>query len=80
MRDYKGYFIGEGCFKNEKEVDAFIKKESIRRVKVLNKALDRNESPAYQYKVMEDLHNYEMCLHYDYGMSWEEIEEIPYTA
>lgn len=81
MTKYKGYYIDGVIFKTKAEIDGFIKAEIIKKIKVLH---DMMFSGRYSNAEVMQLNNEitfrEERLHDEYGMNWEEIEEIPFTA
>lgn len=80
MTKYK-YYIDGVVFKTKAEIDNFIKAEIIKKIKVFH---DMMFSGRYNNAEMMELCDYiairEKILHDEYGMNWEEIEEIPFTA
>ena len=83
MKRYKGYYIDGVVFKSEAEIDEFCKKTIIEKIRMFHDMLfnhgDRY-TPAEQYKICEEISIREQRLHDEYNMSWEDIEEIPFTA
>lgn len=81
MKRYKGYYIDGAVFKSEKEIDLFLKNEIIKKIKILSEmfASDRYTT-GEKMRLTKDIHDRERILHDEYGMEWDEIEMIPYTA
>lgn len=83
MRRYKGYYLDGVIFKTESEVDEMIKNEIIRKIRIFHDMLfnhGERYTPYEQMKICEEITNREKRLHDEYSMSWEDIEEIPFTA
>lgn len=72
MIQYKGYYIDHVYFNNKKEIDDFIKSELIRKYKMLCEMFA--DDPCMELVVM--MEPYENRLHNEYGLSYEEIENI----
>ena len=81
MKKYKGYYIDGVIFNSNTAIDDFIKNEIIKKIKVLH---DMMFSGRYSNAEVMQLNNEitirEKRLHDEYGMNWEEIENIPFTA
>lgn len=76
MKNYKGYYIDKVIFNNEKEVDDFIKSETIKKYQLLCKmfAEDACQELINMMLPLEDK------LHKEFGLSYEEIEELEISA
>lgn len=81
MTQYKGYYIDNVIFHSREEIDQHIKNEIINKIKTLH---DMMFSGKYSNAEVMQLNNEitirEERLHDEYGMDWEEIENIPFTA
>lgn len=81
MTQYKGYYIDNVIFHSREEIDQHIKNEIINKIKTLH---DMMFSGRYNNAEVMQLNNEitirEERLHDEYGMDWEEIENIPFTA
>lgn len=72
MKQYKGYYIGEGCFNNEKEVDEFLVAQAIEAYKMAVKLFAERrtvENAIYCNEKAERLVN-------QFGFTWEQVEAI----
>lgn len=79
MRKYKGYYIDGVVFKSKSEIDDFIKNEIIKKIRVLHDIMFSGRySNAEVMQLSNDISIMEQRLHDEYGMDWEEIENIPF--
>lgn len=76
MKQYKGYYIDKVIFNNENEIDAFIKKQTIEKYQTLCKMF-ANDSCMELIVMMTP---YEDRLHNEFGLSYEEIEQLEIEA
>lgn len=72
MRQYKGYFIDHVIFNSKEDIDNFIKQRAIERLISLNEEFARKADMA----IMKMISDCEDRLHDEFGMSYEELEEI----
>lgn len=75
MKQYKGYYIDKVTFNNEKEIDEFIKEQTILKYKMLCKMFA--EDSCMELIVM--MTPYEEKLH-NMGLSYEDIEQLEIEA
>jgi hypothetical protein len=81
MKKYKGYYIDGVVFRSQKEIDNFLKEAHIKKIKVFHEMLfSERYSAAQKMELTRWIHDREVILHDEYKMTWDEIEEIPYTA
>lgn len=76
MKQYKGYYIDNVIFNNETEIDAFLKKQAIEKYQLLCKMF--LEDSCMELVVM--MSPIEERLHDEFGLSYEEIEQIEIEA
>lgn len=76
MKKYKGYYIDKVIFNNEKEIDDFIKKQTIEKYQNLCKMF-ANDACMELVTMMQP---YEDKLHNEFGLSYDEIEELEIEA
>lgn len=76
MKQYKGYFIDHVIFNNEKEIDAFLKKQTIEKYQTLCKMFGNKAC----MELIEIMTPYEERLHNEFGLSYEEIEQLEIQA
>lgn len=76
MKKYKGYYIDKVIFHSEEEIDEFIKQQTIREYKsrcqvfAINKNMEASIYASEQTK----------RLNKEYGISWEELEQMEIEA
>lgn len=81
MKRYKGYYIDGVIFNSKEEIDTFLKNEIIKKIKMFSKMFESDRyTPAEKMAITREITCREKVLHDDYGMDWETIEMIPYTA
>ena len=83
MKRYKGYYIDGVIFSTKKDIDNFIKSEIIRKICIFHRMLfdmPGRYTDDEKIAICGEIHDREIRLHDEYGMSWEEIEEIPYNT
>lgn len=81
MKKYKGYYIDGVVFKTEAEIDAYHKNSIIEKIRIFNEMLTNPRyNDAELIAITAEITLREKRLHDEYGMSWEDIEEIPFTA
>lgn len=81
MRKYKGYYIDGVIFHSREEIDQHIKNEIINKIKTLHDMMFSGRySNAEVMQLSNEITIREERLHDEYGMDWEEIENIPFTA
>ncbi len=76
MTNYKGYYIDKAVFNNKEEIDAFIKKQTIDKYKMLCRMFADNAS----MELITIMQPYEDRLHNEFGLSYEEIEALEIEA
>lgn len=76
MKQYKGYYIDNVIFHNEKEVDNFIREKAILHYTMLNQIFKKEMS--FESSVM--CSDYEIYMHDTLGFSFEELEAIEAAA
>ena len=76
MKQYKGYYIDQVIFNNETEIDAFIKKQTIEKYQQLCKMFANDACMA----LIVMMTPYEERLHNEFGLSYEEIEQLEIEA
>lgn len=80
MVKYNGYYIDGVIFHNKQEIDNFIKDAIIKKIKVFSDMmLSGRYSSMEVLRICEEMHTREKVLHDTYGMSWEDIEMIPFN-
>lgn len=81
MKRYRGYYIDGVIFNSEKEIDTFLIDSFKNKIRQL---YDMLRSPRYSeaelISISEMITEKEKILHDTYGLTWDEIEEIPFTA
>lgn len=83
MKRYKGYYIDGVVFNSKADIDNMIKEETIKKIRMFHDMLfkfEKRYTVPEQLKICEEISIREKRLHDEYGMSWEDIEEIPFTA
>lgn len=79
MTKYRGYYIDNVVFSSKKDIDEFVKQSLINKLKSLNEML---LSPRYSGKekllIVSEISIREHKLHDEFGMSYEEIENLEY--
>lgn len=76
MKKYKGYYIDKVIFHDEAEIDEFVKQQEIREYKIRCQIFASHgtmEASIYASEQAEKLNK-------EYGISWEELEEIEIEA
>lgn len=76
MKQYKGYYIDKVIFNNKKEIDDFIKDQTIKEYKQLCKRFENDAC----MELIDIMASYQDKLHNDFGLSYEEIENIEIEA
>lgn len=76
MKQYKGYYIDKVIFNNETEIDAFIKKQTIEKYQLLCKMFTNDAC----MELVTMMTPYEERLHNEFGLSYEEIEQLEIKA
>lgn len=76
MKQYKGYYLDNVIFNSEREIEAFIKKNMIEQYKMLCEMFAKDSC----MELIEMIHPYEEKLHKEFGLSYEEIEQIEIEA
>lgn len=72
MKKYRGYYIDGSCFKNQKEIDEFLKEQAINSFKIAVELFCkyRNmEASIYESEKAE-------VLVKQFGFTWGEVEEL----
>lgn len=72
MKQYKGYYIDNVIFHNEKEIDTFLEKQAVDAYKLACKVFAEHstmENSLYCEEKAERLVN-------TFGYTWEQVEEI----
>lgn len=72
MRQYKGYYIDGVVFNSKQGIDEFIKRELVERYQQYSRMFWKNSTMELS-SMMSDLAD---VLVKQYGMTWEEIEEL----
>ena len=75
MKKYKGYYIDKINFYSEREIDEFIKEQTIRKYKQFCKMFENDAC----MELIEIMTLYQDKLH-NLGLSYEEIENIEIEA
>lgn len=76
MTQYKGYYIDKVIFHSKADIDAFIKKQTIEKYQMLCKMFAKDASMA----LIAMMRPYEERLHNEFGLSYEEIEQLEIAA
>lgn len=76
MKQYKGYYIDKVIFNNEKEIDAFIKKQTIEKYQTLCKMFAKDAC----MELIGMMQPYEDRLRNEFGLSYDEIEALEIEA
>ena len=76
MKQYKGYYIDNVVFNSKKDIDIFLKEQAIRSYQIACQMFARH--PEMEYSIYAD--EKAEVLHDQFGMNWEEIEEIEIKA
>lgn len=72
MKNYKGYYVDDFVFHSESEIDAFLKKQAVDYFIWLNKYFSEHMTVEASVACSEQADR----LHNEFGLSWEEIEEM----
>lgn len=79
MTKYHGYYIDGVVFKSKKEIDDFHIKNIKKKICQLNDALfNQRYSAVEKIRIAGMIHDREIILHDEYGLDWEEIENIAF--
>ena len=76
MKKYKGCYIDKTFFRNEAEIDEFLKQQAIREYKIRCQVFATNKdmgSGIYADEQAEKLNR-------EYGIGWEELEQMEIEA
>lgn len=76
MKQYKGYYIDKVIFNSEADIDEFIRKQTIEYYQRLCRMLAASTS----MELIALITPYEAKLHYEFGLSYEEIEQLEIEA
>lgn len=76
MRQYKGYYIDKVVFSSTADIDAFIKEQAINKYHQLCKMFAEDPSN----ELVAIMLPYEDRLHNEFGLSYDEIEQIEIAA
>lgn len=76
MKQYKGYYIDKVIFQNEKEIDDFIKSETIKKYQQLCKMFAQDSC----MELIDMMIPYSDRLHNEFCLSYEEIEQLEIEA
>lgn len=71
-RQYKGMYIGQGCFNSKEEIDRFLESQAVYAYKIACEIFMKDkdyEAAAYADEKAERLVN-------QFGYTWEQIEAI----
>lgn len=71
-RQYKGMYIGPGCFNSKEEIDRFLERQAVYAYEIACEIFMKDkdyEAAAYADEKAERLVN-------QFGYNWEQIEEI----
>lgn len=71
-REYKGKYIGPGCYSTKAEIDQTIKESKIDYMKILVEVFAATGNRAAAVALAD----YQERLVNEYGYSWEELEAI----
>lgn len=81
MRKYKGYYIDGVIFHNQYEIDNFIKNEIIHKIKVFYNMFSSDIYTGKEKMALSDeITQREIRLHDEFGLDWDEIEELPFIS
>lgn len=72
MKQYKGYYIDNVIYHNEKEIDEHIKEYAINAYKIAVELFCKEKSLEYAMYVNEKAEN----LVNNFGYTWEQVEEL----
>lgn len=75
MKRYRGYYIDGFIFSTEKEIDEFLKRSTIDKLRIFCQmfASDRY-TPEEKMGISVEISRREELLHREFGMDWDEIE------
>ena len=76
MKQYKGYYIDKVIFHNEKEIDHFIKSETIKKYQQLCKMFADDAC----MELINMMIPFSDRLHREFGLSYDEIEQLEIEA
>ena len=77
MTKYRGYYIDKVTFSSKSEIDAYVKQSIIDKIKQFNKMMMSSRySDAERIHLAGMITDYERRLHDEFGMSWEDVENI----
>lgn len=81
MKQYKGYYIGEGPndFHSEQEIDTFIRKRNVAKMQQFIRKVNSHTDPDMMMAASVEASKIADQLHAD-GMSWDEIEAAEMAA
>lgn len=81
MKQYKGYYIGEGPndFHSAQDIDAFIRAQKIKRMQQFIRMANRYTDEGMIMAASAEASKIAYQLHAD-GMSWDEIEAAEMAA
>lgn len=77
MTKYRGYYIDKVVFNSKKDIDEFIKNETIKKYQEYCRMFEKEPSMELMHHF---LHPYMKKLHNECGLSYEEIEILEATA
>lgn len=73
---YRGYYVDGVIFNSKADIDRFVKEEAIRAYKRSVELFV--EKPTFEHSLYSD--EKAEYLHTEFGMDWDEIEEIEISA
>ena len=77
MQKYRGYYIDGVVFSTRKEIDEFVKNSVLERYRQFCKMFCSDHYTAQEkMQISVEMSEREKCLHYEFGMSLEELENI----
>lgn len=72
MRQYKGYYIDNAIFHNEKEIDNFLKEQAVRAYKMACECFARHST--MENSILVDERAERLVNQFDY--TWEQLEDM----
>ena len=83
MKEYKGYHIDGVYFRSKEDVDKHIKESLINEYKVRCRVMNRLQKEVGGWEAVDAaawVDDVAYRLHKEYGMTWQELNEIEATA
>lgn len=72
MRNYKGYYIGTGCFSSKEEIDTFLKNKVVEAYRVAVRLFNSNLTMEASNYCMDRAE----ALVKQFGFTYEQVEQL----